>query len=260
MKDFILSILPKNVIKKLKSLRKRRNEKIYAGDDVHCPICNSSYREFSPAGLSKRKNARCHNCDSLERHRLMYVYLKDEVKLFDERSGSLRLLHFAPEDFFYELLSNINSINYTPCDLYPELFEFEGKTKVAKVDITNIPFEDESFDFILCSHVLEHIPDDHLAMKELYRVMAKNGSGIFQVPLDTDRMETYEDWSITTPKEREKAFGQVDHVRCYGQDYADRLRKVGFTVNVIDYPSNFTSEDIFKYGFMESEKIYHVSK
>lgn len=243
-----------------KMKEKKKNEKIYYGEDVHCPICYSTYREFGPYGLVSRKNAKCHNCDSLERHRLMYVYLKDEVKLFDEKRGNLRLLHFAPENFFYELFSNKSYIDYTPCDLDPERYQFDGKIKTSKVDITNIAFEDESFDFILCSHVLEHIPDDHLAMKELYRVMTKNGSGIFQVPIDSDRMETYEDWSITSPKEREKAFGQYDHVRLYGKDYEERLRNAGFTVNIIDYPSSFSSEDIFKYGFVESEKIYHVSK
>ena len=96
------------------------------------------------------------------------------------RQKNLRLLHFAPEQVFYDMFSNNNSIDYTPCDLNPKNFPFNGKTKVSKVDITKIPFENESFDFILCNHVLEHIQDDNLAVKELFRVMAPNGNGNFQ--------------------------------------------------------------------------------
>ncbi len=188
------------------------------------------------------------------------MYLNEKVKFFDDWKKNLRLLHFAPEKMFYDIFSNNNSIDYTPCDLYPKKYRSNGLTKVSKVDMTKIPFEDESFDFILCNQVLEHIPDDNLAMKELFRVMAQNGNGIFQVPIDYSRRQTYEDWSITTPKEREKAFGQHDHVRWYGQDYKDRLKKVGFIVKEIDYPSNFSSNEIFNFGLIKSEKIYHVKK
>ncbi|PHS05914.1 MAG: SAM-dependent methyltransferase [Kordia sp.] len=264
MKQLIKSIIPKQVIEKYRSYKQDQNKKrdisLYKGSAVKCPICNSSFKIFGEFGLNKRINAKCHNCSSLERHRLIYLYLSDTINIFDKNIKPIRLLHFAPEKIFYEMLAPNQSISYTPCDLFPELYNYGGKSKIEKVDITNIPFEDQSFDFILCNHVLEHIPDDNLAMSELYRVLSYGGNGIFQVPIDYSRKETYEDWSITSPEEREKAFGQSDHVRWYGQDYKNRLEKVGFTVNEIDVKSKFTSDEIFKFGLMESEKIYHCKK
>lgn len=263
MKKLIKSILPYKILDNYRTFRKtqrqKKNNSMLEGNQVYCPICESSFREFGEFGIVKRTNARCHKCGSLERHRLLYLYLNETNSIFN-KSKPIRLLHFAPEKFFYEKFEKNKSLIYTPCDLFPDHYNYVGVIKVSKVDITNIPFEDESFDFILCNHVLEHIPDDNLAMKELFRVMAQNGNGIFQVPIDYSRRETYEDWSITTPEEREKAFGQKDHVRWYGQDYKDRLKKVGFNVKEIDYPSNFSSNDIFKFGLMKSEKIYVVKK
>ena len=264
MRQLIKSILPKKFIDSYRSYNnKKRKNKIntmYQGNKVNCPICNSSFEVFGEYGLTKRTNAKCHNCGSLERHRLIYLYLTETMNIFDKNIKPIRLLHFAPEKISYERFDLNQSISYTPCDLFPELYNYGGKSKIKKVDITNIPFEDQSFDIILCNHVLEHIPDDNLAMSELYRVLSEGGNGIFQVPIDYSRKETYEDWSITSPEEREKAFGQNDHVRWYGQDYKNRLEKVGFTVNEIDIKSKFTSDEIFKFGLMESEKIYHCKK
>jgi SAM-dependent methyltransferase len=272
MKQLIKSIFPKGVLDYYRSYtskqRRKAKEKqrkkaispVFRGNDVTCPICNASFKIFGEFGLNKRPNARCHNCGSLERHRLIYLYLTENMNIFDKKIKPTRLLHFAPERIFYDKIDKNKKIAYTPCDLFPELYGFDGKAKVLKVDITQIPFEDESFDFILCNHVLEHIPDDNRAMKELYRVLSKEGNGIFQVPIDYSRKETYEDWTITSPEEREKAFGQNDHVRWYGQDYKERLEKVGFTVNEIDYPATFSSDEVFRFGLMKSEKIYHCKK
>ncbi|MEQ8928101.1 MAG: class I SAM-dependent methyltransferase [Fulvivirga sp.] len=182
------------------------------------------------------------------------------MKLFENRDKPLRLLHFAPERFFYKLFSNYEMIEYTPCDLFPEIYDYGGKIKVKKVDITQIPFDDQSFDLILCNHVLEHIPDDLRAMSELYRVLSNNGQGIFQVPLDYSKNHTYEDFKITDPKERKIAFGQHDHVRIYGKDYKDSLEKVGFNVEVNDFINQFTKAEKFKYGILKSELIYYCGK
>jgi ubiquinone/menaquinone biosynthesis C-methylase UbiE len=130
---------------------------------------------------------------------------------------------------------------------------------VLKVDITNIPFEDSVFDVILCNHVLEHIPDDLNAMAELYRVLKSGGWGIFQVPLDNRNNSTYEDFSITTPEARQKAFGQKDHVRIYGKDYPDRLRKVGFDVKTNDFALKMSAEERFEYG-LKKQLIYYCEK
>ncbi len=228
--------------------------------NVECKICNSTFKEFESFGVtSKRKNALCYNCGSLERHRLLYDYLSNKSELF-AANKQIKLLHFAPEKIFYDILSNKGNIDYTPCDLFPENYQYNGSVKVEKVNITSIPYGDNTFGFILCNHVLEHIPDDNKAISELYRVMKSEGVGIFQVPIDNKREKTYEDFSITDPKEREKAFGQDDHVRWYGQDYKNRLEKAGFLVNKDDYVMKFTKEELYKYGFDGSEFIYTCSK
>ncbi|MHA7829514.1 MAG: class I SAM-dependent methyltransferase [Flagellimonas sp.] len=250
------NLLNFSIKEKHRAYRKKRKEKIFKGNIVHCSICHSNYREFGCIGRKKRRNTHCHNCGSLERHRLVWKYIQDK-KLIDQ---PMRLLHFAPERFFYETFSESEEITYFPCDLNPKIYDYKGRTTVRKADITKIPFEDNSFDFILCNHVLEHIPDDALAMSELYRVMKPNGAGIFQVPIDYDRDKTYEDFSITSKKGRLKAFGRRDHVRWYGNDYKERLANAGFDVVEDDFVNSFSKEEQFKYGFDSSEQIYLCHK
>lgn len=256
MKELLKMVIPPRFKEALRKYKLNKNEITYKGNKVTCSICNSSYKEFGPFGLKKRKNALCFKCGSLERHRLVWKYLNDKNLL----KKPLSILHFAPEKVFYDIFSKSRDIEYFPCDLMPENYNYSDGTKIIKADITDIPFESNCFDFILCSHVLEHIPDDNLAMSELFRVMKNGGFGIFQVPIDYSREKTYEDFSITNPKEREKAFGQHDHVRWYGKDYINRLEKVGFQVTEDDYVITFSEVEQFKYGFMNSEKIYYCKK
>ena len=124
-----------------------------------------------------------------------------------------------------------------------------------KADICDLPFLDNSYDFILCNHVLEHIVDDNKAIRELYRVLKKNGVGIFQVPIDYNRDTTFEDFSVTNKKERNKLFGQYDHVRIYGLDFFDRLQKAGFSVERCEYTSKLSKEDIIKFCLPKKEII-----
>ena len=253
MKKIIKRTLPSDWIKYLQKRKSRWTNK------VQCPLCNSSFKEFEPFGIKERKNARCPGCGALERHRLIWLYLKKSTSIFSNDTERT-LLHFAPEGFFTNRLANIKNLKYIPADLFPELYQQKNGPKVEKVDITEIPFENESFDFILCNHVLEHIPDDAKAMNELYRVMKKGGWGIFQVPLDKTRNVTYEDFSITDPEEREKAFGQSDHVRWYGNDYKNRLEKAGFKVIRDNFASHFTKRKQFKFGLDPAEDIYLCQK
>lgn len=217
--------------------------------------------EKNNIGWVERENAKCIECSSMERHRLQFLYLTNKTNLFDDHQ-KIKLLHFAPEKAFIDIFSNRQHIEYIPCDLFPERYNFKDKIKVLKVNITEIPFQDNFFDVILCNHVLEHVVDDKLAMSELYRVMKKGGWGIFQVPLDYGykRETTYEDFTITTPKERERAFGQWDHVRLYGDDYKDRLQSVGFKVTVDDYIKTFSEDELFKFGLLPFELIYYCQK
>ena len=259
MKNLIRPLIPNFLLNSFRAYKKNQYLKSVKGHNVECSICNATFKVFGDYGHPPRTNANCYNCGSKERHRLLFKYLKDQVKLFEIREP-ISILHFAPEGFFYEILSNSPHIQYTPCDLQPELYNFDGTVEVQKVDITNIPYEDGSFDFILCNHVLEHIPEDRVAMKELFRVMKEGGHGIFQVPIDYNLDETFEDWSITSPEERAKAFGQHDHVRWYGNDYKKRLAAAGFEVDENTYVKKFSSDEQFKYGFSPDELIYHCKK
>lgn len=231
----------------------------FKGDNVFCVICKSTFRIFAPHGIVQRQNARCLFCHSLERHRLLWKFLNEKTNFSTGRN--LKVLHFAPEIALHYFFSRMQNLRYTPCDIAPERYPFNDEPKVEKVDITAVPFKDNTFDVILCSHVLEHIPNDHLAMTELYRVLKMDGWGILQVPIDQDRQNTYEDMTITTPEERERAFGQYDHVRSYGdQDYRARLTKVGFDVRPDFYVKSFNEGEIFKYGFDRNEIIYYCKK
>jgi len=239
----------------------------YKGNKVICPICQSKFEKFAPYYPWKNEqnnvldveNVKCPNCSSLERHRLLWKYLNDETNLFNTQNKTL--LEFAPYEFFFDVFSNHKSITYLPCDLLPESLKFiDYKGKILKEDITKLSFKDNSIEVILCSHVLEHIVDDKLAMSELFRVMKKGGWGIFQVSIDYNREITYEDFSIITSEGRKKAFGQKDHVRWYGKDFKDRLSRAGFIVIEDLYVKKFSSEDIVKYGFDPNEIIYFCKK
>lgn len=259
MKRIIKKMAPKFLLKWRQNYQKKKSLQIYSGDNVLCPICNSKFKEFGIYGFVPRKNARCHNCGSLERHRLLWKYFNEKTDLF-KADLKTRLLHFAPEKTLYGVFSKNQNIEYYPCDLFPQHYEYRGNVKITKADINDIPFEENYFNVIICNHVLEHIPDDAHAMSELYRVLKKDGWAILQVPIDYNRETTYEDFTITTPEGREKAFGQKDHVRIYGRDYKDRLSKAGFIVNEDDFVKSFSSEDLLRFGLAKSEFIYYCKK
>jgi len=210
------------------------------------PIDGSGFRKFLPYGYEQqRENVLSPSTLSLERHRLLWLYLKNETDFFNRK---LKVLHFAPEQAYYKRFRKLNNLEYTTTDLNSPLAD-------VKADICDLPFADESFDFILCNHVLEHIPDDRKAMQELYRILRPGGTAILQIPQELDRAETFQDDSITDPKERAKIFGQYDHVRVYGRDYFDKLREVGFNVVEADYTSELTSSEIDKYRLAKGEII-----
>lgn len=227
----------------------------YSGTGVICLICNSEFRSFAPFGFKNRPNAKCPSCGSLERHRLLYLYLKEKTALFQPGQAQ-KLLHFAPEPVFSERFRKTGSISYYPCDLNPEKYGSD----VIKADITAIPFDDESMDVILCNHVLEHIPDDRKAISELYRVMKRGGWGILQVPIDQARDKTYEDPSITSARARKKAYGRKDHLRWYGRDYGSRLAACGFIVDEDHFAKSLSEAELFRFGFQKNEVIYCCKK
>ncbi|WP_306013545.1 MULTISPECIES: class I SAM-dependent methyltransferase [unclassified Allomuricauda] len=215
------------------------------------PIDGKNFRKFLPYGYENpRENVLSPSTLSLERHRLLWLYLKNETDFFTK---PIKLLHFAPEQAFYQRFKRLDHITYTTTDLNSPLAD-------VKADICHLPFDDDTFDVILCNHVLEHIPDDTKAMQELYRVMKPGGWGIFQIPQDLKREQTFEDNTITDRKERARIFGQYDHVRIYGRDYFDKLRSVGFKVEEVDYTNTIPKEDVEKYRLAKGEIIPLVKK
>ncbi len=216
------------------------------GDKYTDPIDGQSYRKFLPYGYEKvRENVLAPGTLSLERHRLCWLYLKNETSFFVSK---LKVLHFAPEQAFYKRFRKMKNLEYTTTDLNSPIAD-------VKADICNLPFSDNEFDFVICNHVLEHIPDDTTAMKELYRILAPGGTAILQIPLDNDRKITFEDDSITDKKERAKIFGQYDHVRIYGMDYFDKLASVGFSVQALDYTTTFSKEEINTFRLAKGELL-----
>lgn len=210
------------------------------------PIDGRSFSKFLPYGYeNQRENVLSPSTLSLERHRLLWLYLKNETSLF---TAPHKLLHFAPEQAFYKRFRRMENLEYVTTDLNSPLAD-------VKADICDLPFHDNSFNFILCNHVLEHIPDDTKAMQEVYRILKPGGTAILQIPQNLNREKTFEDDSITNPKERAKIFGQYDHVRVYGRDYFDKLRTIGFKVEEVDYSARFTSEEIEKYRLAAGEII-----
>ena len=220
------------------------------GNKYTDPIDNKSFRKFLPYGYQvQRQNVLSPSTLSLERHRLLWLYLTNETDFFTSKK---KVLHMAPEQCFLARFRKLNH-DYKTADLDSPIAD-------VKADIINLPFNDNSFDVIFCNHVLEHVQDDTKAMKELFRVMKKGGMGIFQVPQDLNRDVTFEDNSITDPKERAKIFGQYDHVRVYGRDYFDKLRSVGFKVEEVNYSQKISSELSSRYRLMEGELLPVVFK
>lgn len=242
----ILNIIPRPILIRLSYLARPFFAFVLKGNKYTDPINGKSFRSFLPYGYGKqRPNVLSPSTLSLERHRLLWLYLKNETDFF---TSNKKVLHFAPEQAFYKRFRLLKNLDYTTTDLLSPLAD-------VKADICNLPFKDNSYDVILCNHVLEHIPDDTKAMQELYRVLKPNGMAILQIPQDLNRANTFEDNTITDKKERAEIFGQYDHVRIYGRDYFDKLRSIGFKVDEVDYTAQLSSEEIDKYRLAKGEII-----
>ncbi|MBI5324046.1 MAG: class I SAM-dependent methyltransferase [Ignavibacteriae bacterium] len=221
------------------------NKIIYKGSGYYCNICNKSYRKFLPAGNDKRQNAKCPGCGSFERHRLLMYFLKEKTNFFN---SNLNVLDVSPNKTMHNLFNQMNNIKYTSVDLMMSYV-------TQKVDLTQLPFDNETFDCIFCYHVLEHIQDDIKAISELYRVLKRNGWAIIQSPFDKSLNKTLQSEKIMTSEERKEVYGQEDHVRIYGKDFISRIESVGFDVKEDDYIHTFSKDDIIKFGLDKEEII-----
>ena len=266
----ILNTIPRPILIRLSIVVRPILAFLLKGSRFTDPIDGKSFRMFLPYGYgNQRNNVLSPSTLSLERHRLLWLYLQNETDFFQseldsdstvtqnkriklrkdaETSSALKVLHFAPEQEFYKRFKKQTNIEYSTTDLLSPLAD-------VKADICNLPFEDNAYDIIFCNHVLEHIPDDTKAMQELFRVLKPGGMGIFQIPQDLSRASTFTDDTIVDQKERSKIFGQYDHVRVYGRDYFEKLRSIGFKVIEEDYTHKIAPELVEKYCLAKGEII-----
>lgn len=250
---YLLNTLPRPLLIRLSYVFRIFAPLIYKGNKVECPVCERSFSKFLAYGYGggHRPNVLCPYDLTLERHRLMWLYLKQESDFFT--APDLKVLHIAPEQCFYGKFKKQKNLEYLTGDL-------ESPIADLHFDLHQIPLEDNRFDVVFCNHVMEHVDDALQCMKEIYRVMKPGGWAIMQVPQDMTRSETYEDPTITTPEEREKHFWQYDHVRLFGRDYPQWLEKAGFTVKEAFADNPLPDALKERYRLAKGEILYIASK
>jgi SAM-dependent methyltransferase len=247
--SFVIRYIPRPFLQQVSPLAMKFFAQLNKGTDVTCPVCQHSYKKFLPYGRIARENALCPNCLSLERHRLMWLFLQEKTDFF---TAKLKVLHIAPEHCFINRFEALPNLDYITADL-------ESPLAKVKMDVHKIPFEENTFDVVFCNHVMEHVEDDLLACSEINRVLKSDGWGIIQSPV-YNLPETLEDKSITDPAEREKVFGQRDHVRKYGNDYAKRLRKSGIRIDENLFVKELKPEKVKQFALPENEIIFVCKK
>lgn len=232
-----------------------RNDQGSVTGEKYCMICGGNIEEFEPAGMKQelfkkhhiigggyRSGCICPQCGCNDRERWIYYVLSRHTDI-PEMEG--RILHFAPEKSISKFMRTNGKIDYYTGDL-------AYSRAMHVTDITDIQYKDETFDYVICNHVMEHIPDEAKAVSEIKRVMKKNGKWIFSFPVCTD-MDTFENPRITSPEDRLKYYGQEDHVRLYGRDFKERFEGYGLKLRVFRPFEEFGRDDIDKYGFIEDD-------
>jgi glycosyltransferase involved in cell wall biosynthesis/SAM-dependent methyltransferase len=237
-------------------------------DNCECPVCGSKMERFLPYQYrehfsdyatkfniigSDTENFLCPYCSAHDRMRHLVKYF-EKLNIWDKYIINKRILHMAPEQHMQQIISKLNTEQYICGDLYPI------NDSIIKMNITDLPFENNYFDFIICNHVLEHITDDLKAMSELYRVLKHGGFAVLQTPYSPIIEKSFEDETIVSEDDRRKYYGQADHVRVYGNDFFDRLKAVGFQLKIVKNNDIFTKEESKKYGFNSREDLILVSK
>lgn len=258
-----IGILGKHIwrYKEFPNANPQLEREVFAGHNT-CNICGVESVQFEtfPArgdetffethnmiGGGTRNNCICPVCRSIDRNRFVYWVLRNKTDVC-VWGGDKKILHFAPEQPIYDILKNQKDIAYYPCDLFPQ----KG---MIKVDVTDIPFKNNVFDFIIINHVMEHILDEMRALKELYRVLKPDGMVVLSIPICIDLDETYEDSRILTKEDRNKYYGQEDHVRLYGRDYKQRFSRAGFEITEYSPNREMDEDTIRKYAFIENDVV-----
>ena len=253
---YILNHVPRPILQRIAGWAVPIMGLWYIGKGKECPLCGCRRRKFLPYGyVTQRDNALCPNCLALERHRTLWLWLLRESDIGRGAVALPRLLHVAPEVALMRKFHKIYAAqpaDYVTADLESPLADLH-------LDIQHIPLEDESFDVVICNHIMEHVEDDRLAMREILRIMRKGGWGVILSPVDLQREKTFEDDTITDEAERTRIFGQYDHRRIYGRDYAERLRDAGFEVYECDYANLIPAKEKQLYALTD-EPLYIVRK
>ncbi len=249
--SLVLRYVPRPFLQRIGHWAARFLGLFHAGDLVTCPVCDHHYSKFLPYGRKGRDNALCPNCLALERHRLMYLYMKRKTNFF---TADLKVLHVAPEYCFIDRFEQMKNLDYITADI-------ESPLAKVKMDIHAIPFAENTFDVAICNHVMEHVDDYVKATSELHRVLKPGGWAIIQSPQDMSRATTYEDSTITEPREREKHFWQNDHLRLFGRDYARELSKGGFDVKEDRFVMDeLGPAEVKRFALPANELIYYCTK
>lgn len=268
MKSAIKKLIPHSLARRVREIWQQIHALFYYGDKYYCPFCENNFRKLLPGGhdlpvikekqiigAGLRNNCVCPRCHSTDRDRLIHLYLTNFTSILSETNS---LLHVAPSGSLESLLKTIPNLKYDAGIKYHEGFYFSKDIPI--IDIRELKYKDQNFDIIICNHVLEHIKEDLKAMKELYRVMKPGGWGLLQVPISNIIDKTYEDFTLTKNEDREREFGQFDHVRIYGSDYVDRLIKAGFKVEIVNPSADWGLKDLDKYAINKNELLYIVHK
>ena len=221
----------------------------YLGRGRECPICGARRRKFLPYGyVTSREDALCPRCLSLERHRLIWLWLQRHSDLF---AAHPHILHIAPE---VSLMRHFKR-HYKDCRERYTTADLESPLADMHFDVQHIPLEARSIDVVICNHLLEHVVNDRLALRELHRILKPGGWGIMLVPEDRSRATTFEDDTITDPQQRTALFGQYDHRRVYGRDYDARLCAAGFRVERHSPREMFGDEECSTYSLGSDDLV-----
>ncbi len=245
--SFIIRWVPRPVLQRLAGSGLVLISWLYRGNAVQCPVCGGTYRRFLSYGRQRLRLSEA----ALERHRLIWLYLKERTDFFTKPH---QVLHIAPELCFIRPFERQHGKLYITADL-------ESPWAKIKMDVQHMPFADNQFNVVLCNHVLEHVENDIQALQEIKRVLRPGGYAILQVPFYHPVPEkTLEDQSIVRPADREKLYGQADHVRRYGKDYLNRIGQAGLKAREVAFAEELGPDVCRRHGLVLTEKIYLAQK